>query len=181
MDKHQLVNLCSRTWSLTALGLMARGVSARVSPLAAAADCGRTSMGASVEHLVQIGLLERNPGHGHPLRPEFRLTHEGENMAEWAAQLMGLFKSESDKMLLRNKWSLPLIRSLPEEKRYSDLRRELVPVTDRALSNCLGALTEYAWVKRRVADNISPPAVSYRTMPLGQKVHKHLMCLPSVA
>ena len=109
MDKHQLVNLCSRTWSLTALSLIAHGVSCRVSPLAAAAGCGRTSMSASVEHLISLGLLERNPGHGHPLRPEYRLTPGGVYVAEWAKGLINLVKSDQDQSLLRNKWSLPLI------------------------------------------------------------------------
>lgn len=181
MNKHLLVNLCSRTWSLTALGLMANGVNARVSPLAAAAGCGRTAMGASVEHLIQFGLLEKNPGHGHPLRPEYRLTHEGESLAEWAAQLAGFIKSERDKALFRNKWSLPLISCLSEEKRYSDIRRELIPVTDRALSNCLSNLTGSSWLKRSVTNSISPPMVTYCTMRLGQKVHNHLMSLPKVA
>lgn len=30
-----------------------------------------------MDHLIKIGLLERNPGYGHPLRPEFRLTQLG--------------------------------------------------------------------------------------------------------
>lgn len=181
MDKHKLVNLCSRTWSLTALGLMGNGISPRVSPLAAAAGCGRTSMGASVEHLVQLGLLERNPGHGHPLRPEYRLTYEGESLADWASQLTSFTRSESDKVLLRHKWCLPLISCLPEEKRYSDIRRALVPVTDRALSHCLSHLTESAWVKRNVSNSVSPPAVTYRPMRFGQKIHNHLMKLQKVA
>jgi len=69
MDKLYLVNLCSRSWALTALQLIERGTSARVSPLAAAAGCGRTAMSASVSHLLEMGLLERNPGAGHPMRP----------------------------------------------------------------------------------------------------------------
>jgi len=93
MDKKRIVKLCSRSWSLTALGLMADGVSGRVSPLAAAAGCGRTSMGASVEHLVDLGLLERNPGHGHPLRPEYRFTEQGAYVADWALELDSIVKS----------------------------------------------------------------------------------------
>lgn len=181
MDKHQIVNLCSRAWSLTALSLMARGVNGRVSPLAAAAGCGRTSMGASVDHLVILGLLEKNPGHGHPLRPEYRLTEGGIHVAEWALGLSTLVKSDQDQALLRNKWSLPLISCLPEERRYSEIRRELTPVTDRALSSCLTKLTKGAWIRREVSINVSPPIVAYRTMIIGQRVHDHLLQLPKVA
>ena len=56
MDNIYLVKLCSRTWSLYALHLIAGGVPARVSPLAAAAGCGRTAMGSAVAQLVDMGL-----------------------------------------------------------------------------------------------------------------------------
>ena len=181
MDKYQLVNLCSRTWSLTALSLMARGVSGRVSPLAAAAGCGRTSMSASVDHLISLGLLEKNPGYGHPLRPEYRLTSGSIYVAEWALALSNLIKSDQDQALLRNKWSLPLISCLPKEKRYSEIRRELIPITDRALSSCIARLTEESWIKRNVLINISPPTVTYRTLKTGQKIYTHLLQLPKVA
>lgn len=177
MDKQQLVNLCSRTWALTALGLMADGVSGRVSPLAAAAGCGRTSMSASVEHLVVLGLLESNPGHGHPLRPEYRLTYRGASIAEWALELDSIVKSDGEKALLRNKWSLPLVSCIPDEVRYSEIRRQLVPVTDRALSASLGRLTDNSWVKRNVRGDISPPIVSYRILNAGKKVHNHILRL----
>lgn len=181
MDKHHLVNLCSRSWALTALGLMASGVSGRVSPLAAAAGCGRTSMSASVLHLVDLELLECNPGHGHPLRPEYRFTSAGASVAEWALELDALAKSDPEKALLRTKWSLPLISCLSEEVRYSEIRRQLVPVTDRALSAGLGKLTNNHWIQRKVSSDISPPVVSYRTVNTGKKVHKHLLQMPEVA
>ena len=181
MDIKPVVNLCSRTWSLTALGLMANGASARISPLAAAAGCGRTAMGASVTRLVECDLLERNPGHGHPLRPEYRLTPAGEQIADWAGQLMGLVPHESDQLLLRSKWVLPVLSCLTEEQRYGDLRRALNPVTDRALSGCLGGLSEQDWVFRKVATAVSPPAVSYRAINIGKKVQTHLQSFPLAA
>jgi len=174
MDKQHLVNLCSRTWALTALSLMASGVSGRVSPLAAAAGCGRTSMSASVKHLVFLGLLENNPGHGHPLRPEYRFTHRGASIAEWALELDSIVKSDDEKALLRNKWSLPLVSCIPDEVRYSEIRRQLVPVTDRALSASLVRLIDSRWLRRNVNGNISPPIVSYRILNTGKKVHNHI-------
>jgi len=181
MDKQRLVNLCSRSWAITALGLMADGVSGRVSPLAAAAGCGRTSMLASVEHLVDLGLLENNPGYGHPLRPEYRFTDRGAGFAEWALELDSIVKTDGEKALLRTKWSLPLISCLPDEVRYSEIRRQLLPVTDRALSASLGRLTDCRWIRRKVTGSISPPTVSYRTLSTGKKIHSHLLCLSEVA
>jgi len=181
MDNSFLVKLCSRTWALTSLQLIARGTSARISPLAAAACCGRTAMSASVTHLVELGLLEKNPGYGHPMRPEFRLTANGVAVASWAADLYELVDSEHDRSILRGKWSLPLLSCLPKETRYSALRRELAPVTDRALSKCLGQLTERHWVVRDVSADTSPPSVSYCAIDDGVILHRQLRQLPAVA
>jgi len=136
----------------------------------------RPDVGA-LEHLVVLGLLENNPGHGHPLRPEFKLTDRGATIAEWAAELDSIAKSDVEKALLRNKWSLPLVSCIPDEVRYSEIRRRLVPVTDRALSAGLGRLTDNRWIQRNVSGNISPPVVSYRTLRTGKKIHNHLLSL----
>jgi len=181
MDKHYLVNLCSRTWTLTALRLIASGTSARVSPLAATAGCGRTAMSASVAHLLDMNLLERNPGSGHPMRPEFRLTQAGAAVAAWAQELDELIDTDLDRTVIRGKWSLALLSSLPEETRYSELRRALSPVSDRALSLCLGQLTERSWVSRLVSANTSPPAVSYCAVNNGLMLYRQLQHLPAVA
>jgi DNA-binding HxlR family transcriptional regulator len=181
MDNQFLVKLCSRTWALTSLRLIAQGTSARVSPLAAAAGCGRTAMSASVAHLIELGLLEKNPGYGHPMRPEFRLTAAGEAVAAWAADLYSMVDGEHDRSILRGKWSLPLLSCLPQQTRYSELRRELAPVSDRALSNCLGQLTERNWVARVVSTDTSPPSVSYCAIDAGLILHRQLRQLPVVA
>lgn len=177
MDKTELVKLCSRSWALTALGLMADGVPGRTSPLAAAAGCGRSAMHSSVAHLVEIGLLERNPGYGHPLRSEFRLTARGETLASWAFGLNSLLVLDTDRYLIRGKWTLALISCLPQETRYGELRRQLQPVTDRALSQSLSQLTDRHWVSRHVSGERCPPSVSYRLEGAGHEVYHHLASL----
>ena len=179
MDKTWLVNICTRGWSLKALALMAAGCPARVSPLAAAAGCGRTAMGASVSQLVALGLLQRNAGHGHPLRPEYCLTSLGEAVASWALTLDGLVPQPEDNQMLRAKWALPVISTLNANARYSVVRKKLSPVSDRALSICFGRLAERQWIERIVCVESTPPAVSYHTLDLGELVHQHVQLLPS--
>lgn len=126
-------------------------------------------MSASVEHLVILGLLEKNPGYGHPLRPEYRFTERGGSVAEWALELDSIVKSDGEKALIRNKWSLPLMSCIPSEVRYSEIRRQLVSVTDRALSAGLGRLSDNRWIRRNVNGTISPPTVSYLALSTGKK------------
>lgn len=181
MDKAFIVNLCSRSWALTALALIARGTSARVSPLAAAAGCGRTAMSASVAHLLEMGLLEKNPGYGHPMRPEFRLTTLGVAVAAWAVDLLDIIDSADGQSIIRSKWPLPLLSCLPRQTRYAELRVALAPVSDRALSLCLGQLTNRHWIERSVSTNSSPPAVTYCAIAHGLTLHRQLQRLPKVA
>ena len=181
MDSLFLVKLCSRAWSLPALAAIAQGVPARVSPLAAALGSGRTAMGSAVAQLVELGLLETNPGFGHPLRPEFRLTPSGQGLARWAMELDALVDSDEDWTVLRGKWSLAVLRDLTEERRYSDLRMRLVPVTDRALTQCLRKLSARKWIERRVSVTSAPPVVRYAPIAAGEQLIGHLQSLPDVA
>ena len=174
MDKIQFVKLCSRSWSIKSLALIARGCSPRVSPLSNAAGCGRTAMTASIQNLAELGLLERNPGYGHPLRPEFRLTDPGVALAKWALWLDNHAHTESDQSLIRSKWGLPVMSCINSTTRFSHLRNELVPVTDRALSICLTNLTSANWISRRVSQENFPPLVHYDVANPGHPVRESL-------
>ena len=71
------VNITSKAWAMPILLNLYDGVPGRQATLLAATGASRAAFAQSMEHLIKIGLLERNPGHGHPLRPEFRLTQLG--------------------------------------------------------------------------------------------------------
>ena len=94
MNMQLLVNLTSKAWSLKILARLHAGVSGRQAPLIAATGASRSSFAASLEHLFQLGLLERNPGHGHPLRPEFRLTDKGKAVAAMASRIEEIVPNE---------------------------------------------------------------------------------------
>ena len=44
-------------------------------------DVGRESLQRTLQALVERGLVQRNPGYGHPLRPEYLLTARGARVA----------------------------------------------------------------------------------------------------
>lgn len=171
MDIKTLVNLTSRAWALPILASLNDGVPGRQAPLLAAIGAGRTAFAHSMDHLIAIGLLERNPGHGHPLRPEFRLTLQGRIAAEMASKVQQI-SDASDHELLRKTWTVPVLTTLHRPRPFGDIKRCLLSISDRALSQSLQALEERAWILRSVDEMARPPKPNYSTINAGTKISR---------
>ncbi len=110
MDISLLVKITSRAWCLSILDALHQGgTPARQAPLLAATGASRTAFAQSLAHLVDLGVLERNPGHGHPLRPEYRLTATGKEAAVMAARIMDAKVNDAGLALLRRSWTVPVL------------------------------------------------------------------------
>ncbi len=169
MDIEALVNLTSRAWSLPILARLHDGVPGRQAPLLAATGAGRTAFAQSMVHLIDLGLMERNPGHGHPLRPEFRLTARGVPVAALAHRVLSV-SGERDQDLLRRAWTLPVLTTLQRPRHFTGIRRDLGGITDRALSQSLRGLEERDWVRRSVSDAARPPRPVYCAVNAGEAI-----------
>ena len=167
MVNAEFIQLCSRAWSLRILSYLGQGRDARISPMAHELSTGRTAITSSMEYLIALGYVRRTKGHGHPLRPAFCLTRKGEIVADWATELDGLLVPESWSVASRT-WSLPVMRLTRSAPRFGQLRSELKPVTDRALSQTLKILASHEWVTRTVNVEAAPPEVSYFPCGMGE-------------
>ena len=172
MDIATLVKLTSRAWSLSILALLHSGVPGRQAPLLAATSASRTSFAASLEHLVQLGLLERNPGHGHPLRPEFRLTPAGIKAADCASRIVNAVPNDQEFTLLRRSWTVPILALTERPQRFSMMKSTLVSITDRALSTTLHRLEEKAWIQRDIDLSDRRPFPIYRAANTGLAINQ---------
>ncbi|MEM9667862.1 MAG: winged helix-turn-helix transcriptional regulator [Pseudomonadota bacterium] len=161
MDNSSFVKLCSKAWTLPVLACLAEGTPCRVAPIAAKLGAGRTSVSAAFPHLLELRLLQKNPGHGHPLRPEFELTVDGKALSDWAASVLADMPGK-DHAFIRKQWTLPILRLFHRPRRYCDIRSQLQPITDRALSISLKEMTALNWISRTVDDAHAPPQVIYR-------------------
>lgn len=169
MDIEALVNLTSRAWSLPILARLHEDVPGRQAPLLAATGAGRTAFGQSMTHLIDLGLVERNPGHGHPLRPEFRLTERGKGMAAMAHRVLSI-SGERDQSLLRRAWTLPVLTTLQQPRHFTGIRRDLGGITDRALSQSLQSLEERDWVRRSISETARPLRPVYSAVNAGEAI-----------
>ena len=172
MDIEALVKLTSRAWSLEILALLHSGLPGRQAPLLAATPAGRTSFAASLDHLLELGLLERNPGHGHPLRPEFRLTPAGVTAAETADRIVAAGPGDADFGLLRRSWTVPVLALTETPQRFSTLRTGLVKITDRALSTALKRLEDRDWLRRDIDTSARVPFPTYLAVNEGLRISR---------
>ncbi len=148
------------------LSRMHAGVAGRQAPLLAATGASRTAFAQSMDHLIELGLVERNPGCGHPLRPEFRLTQLGRAAAAIANKIDDI-SAEQDRHLLRRSWTLPILTSLHKPSHFSDIKRNLPMITDRALSQSLKSMEARSWVRRSVDGAARPPRSIYHAVNTG--------------
>lgn len=139
----------------------------RISPITHHFSASRTAISGALQHLVELKYLRKNSGHGHPLRPAYVLTAKGKAIAAWAAEL-DYFLEPIDWKIARRTWTLPILREMTPASRYGELRSNLCPVTDRALSETLKKLGENNWLDRCVDIARSPPSVTYTPQGTGQ-------------
>ncbi len=172
MDIELLVNLTSRAWSLKILALLQGGVPGRQAPLIAASKASRTAFAASLDHLFRLGLLERNPGYGHPLRPEFRLTERGSIAAVLAGRVAEIVPDDNSFALVRRSWTVPILAVTAAPTRFSTIRDGLAPITDRALSQSLVTLEKQNWIRREIDVSQRVPFPTYRAVNAGHLINR---------
>jgi DNA-binding HxlR family transcriptional regulator len=123
---------------------------------------GRDSLGRTLEALIDAGLVMRNPGYGHPLRPEYVLTARGRRLGPICGRLQGLLATAGAEAVALCKWSLPVLLALGGgPSRFSELREDLPQATPRALAIALRRLESARLVQRLVVDG-HPPGTVYR-------------------
>ncbi|MTI08316.1 winged helix-turn-helix transcriptional regulator [Curvivirga aplysinae] len=167
-----LVNITSKAWSLKILALLHTGTPGRQAPLLAACGASRSSFTASLNHLAELGLLERNPGHGHPLRPEFKLTPAGEIAASMAHRVIDIIPNDEDFDVIRRSWAVPVLAVTETPKRFSSIKTGLVGITDRALSQSLYLLEDHQWIKREIDVTERSPRPIYQAVNTGKAINQ---------
>ena len=167
MSSDDLARLLHHRWSLPVLAELGRERGARFVLLVNRLGVGRETLAQTLESLIELGLVRRNPGYGHPLRPEYLLTERGARLApRCAALLRALAETGATDVALR-KWSLPVLLALDGGRRFSELRAALPGITSRALALALKDLVAAGLVERTIVDGF-PPGTAYTSTEAGQ-------------
>ncbi len=162
--------LVGSRWFLPLLALASREQGVRSAVLAARLGISRSMLAGALDRLLRRGWLARNPGHGHPLRPEYVLTEAGRPVGAWCERVM----EERERLGLDTqalgRWSLPLVGRLDRRwERFSWLEAQLSPISPRSLSLGLKQLLEAGLADRRLEDAF-PPRPLYGLTGRGQRL-----------
>jgi len=162
-----LAALCHHRWSLPVLAEIERTKGSRFATLSSRLGVSGESLRRTLGWLVDAGLVTRNPGYGHPLRPEYVFTPRGARLGPAAQSVLRALRGHEDAGL--KKWSLPILAALDEPRRFSELRAALPDATPRALTIALKDLRAAGLIRRTVLDDY-PPAVVYEATPAGRPI-----------
>jgi DNA-binding HxlR family transcriptional regulator len=165
-----LRRLVGSRWFVPLLALASREEGVRSAALAARLPISRSMLSGVLGQLLGSGWMMRNPGHGHPLRPEYILTDAGRPVGAWCERVMeerrhlGL---EQDRL---GRWAMPVVGRLDRRwERFSWLEAKLSPISPRSLSLALKQLLEVRLVDRRLEDAF-PPRPLYGLTDRGQRL-----------
>ena len=160
-----LVGLSHHGWVIPVVVHLGRERGARFAVLQHRLGVGRTTLERALGAATELDLTMRNPGHGHPLRPEYLLTPRGESIASACEGVFVASERLRAPELTRRKWTLPVLASLDGGSgRFSDLQHDLAGCSPRALAQALDQLHAAGWILRDVLDE-RPPRATYRLAP----------------
>ena len=158
-------------WTIPVLAsFAARNGQAKFVTLQKGLGVSRSSLQRTLASLIEMELVRRNAGYGHPMRPEYLLTDSGERVAEASAALMARLEFLGIEDLVLRKWSLPVVRTVNEANgRFNRLKSLVGKVTPRALAQALTDLQAAGLVERELVDG-RPPRAEYHLSTEGRRV-----------
>lgn len=171
MDRlDRLAALFHRRWACPALAQLHRDQGAKFVTLVNALGASAGAMRQTIDELIDLGWVRRNPGYGHPLRPEYILTRRGERLAPACDRLDRAMRSIAVQDIALRKWSMPTLYVVGEgPTRFRRVVEALPGITDRAVSLALKDLASAEMITRRVLEG-PPPGSAYGAAPPGARL-----------
>ena len=120
----------------------------------------------ALDHLIDLDWVERNPGYGHPSRPEYILTSEGSRVAPDAAAIWSELSAWSNEEIAMERWPLVALDSvLGGNHRFAQISKD-IGATPRAVALALQRLDAAGLVERKVI-HAFPPTTLYEPTQWG--------------
>lgn len=163
-----LAGLFHHRWAVPVIAELHRGNGAKFITLVKRLAVGRDTLSRTLRALDERGWAQRNPGDGHPMRPEYILTEAGKQIGPPCVELMDALTAAGHLSIGLKKWSMPVIQAVGrEQRRFYELADSLPTCTPRALTQSLKELDEAGLVWRELVDEY-PPRTVYRLTAAGE-------------
>jgi DNA-binding HxlR family transcriptional regulator len=175
VDLELLCALGQNRWSVPLMALLSETGGSRFVVMLNRLGIARESLTRTLGVLMELGWVMRNPGHGHPLRPEYILTPKG---AEVAQACLAIVEAQGQLGLTPTdftRWSLPAIWLIASgQNRFNGIERALPGVNPRALTQSLKAMVAAELIERVVIAGY-PPVTNYALTERGRELAR-AMC-----
>lgn len=126
------------------------------------------AMKQTLAYLIEQEWAMRNPGYGHPHRPEYILTETGTKFGKVCTDAVELARKQMAQDVAFDKWSLPVLHTiLVGARRHKEIRAALPTITPRALSQALANLEAAGWIEK-VMLSLHPVKIEYRPTSQGE-------------
>lgn len=150
------MDLFDKRWNVRILALLHELNGARFAVMKHELEINADSLTRSLQFLSYKGWVERNPGYGHPLRPEYVLTSRGQAMAQECGKLVNVVERLNVADTVYRKWSVPLLVTINGGiARFNGLRNALA-ISPRALTHGLQRLCASELVLQQSEYSLTP-------------------------
>ena len=150
------MDLFQKRWNVRILALLYEHKGARFVVLKHGLNVNADSLTRSLQHLMKDGWVQRNPGYGHPLRPEYILTPQGHAVAPQCSRLVSAVDRLDVAKAVYCKWSVPLLVTIKAGTvRFNGLR-ETLAINPRALTQGLQRLSASELILQRLEYDLTP-------------------------
>jgi DNA-binding HxlR family transcriptional regulator len=157
-----LDDLFHHRWGVPVIAEIHRGRGAKLVTIVNRLGVGRDTILRTLESLTDRGWVTRNPGYGHPMRPEYVLTERGRAIGPACVLLMQKLHALDQTQVGLRKWSMPVLAALfGGADRFGAMEAALPRATARALTLALKDLQHAGLVERDIEPGY-PPRPRYR-------------------
>lgn len=165
-----LIDLVHHRWNIPVLAALTKHSGSKFVALVNELNVSRPALSASLTDLIDLGLVYRNTGHGHPMRPEYLPTKAGQEIGQRCVVLHDIVQRRKAADLAYRKWTLPLVAVMGEEAlRFNEMMSALSDATPRAITLGLKSMVHERWATRTLINDY-PPAATYQLRRKGQQI-----------
>ena len=119
----------------------------------------------TLQVLRDASYIQKNPGYGHPLRPEYIINKHAKIIAGKCRKIYETLVDAKLQHLLTSKWNLPVIMVMQDKSlRFSELKKEIYAITSRSLTKILKFLENEKILERTITSEY-PPTSHYHLRP----------------